>query len=68
MMSVIAGLQDDGEKRWMFKYFYVEKKAGLKEFSTPTEFMIRMMTTLITPINMLAGKLSGWDKFLDKYF
>jgi hypothetical protein len=68
MMSVIAGLQDDGEKKWMFKYFYVEKKAGLKEFSTPTAIPIRIMTALLMPITMLIGKLAGWDKFLDKYF
>lgn len=68
MMSVIAGLQDDGEKNWMFKYFYVEKKAGLKEFSNPTSLMIRMTMALLMPIVMLSGKLSGWDKFLDKYF
>ncbi|HNP48081.1 MAG TPA: cupin domain-containing protein [Bacteroidia bacterium] len=68
MMSVIAGLQDDKEKAWMFKYFYVEKRAGLKEFSNPTGMGIRIMTSILMPITMLIGRLSGWDKFLDKYF
>ncbi len=68
MMSVIAGLQDDKEKNWLFKYFYVEKRAGLKEFSTPTAIPIRIMTTILMPVTMLIGRLAGWDKFLDKYF
>lgn len=68
MMSVIAGLQDDGEKKWMFKYFYVEKKAGLKEFSNVTSVPIKIMTAIMMPPVMLIGKLSGWDKFTDKYF
>lgn len=68
MMSVIAGLQDDKEKHWMFKYFYVEKKAGLKEFSTPAGIPIKTMTALLMPVTMFIGKVSGWDKFLDKYF
>ena len=67
MMSIIAGLQDDGEKNWMFKYLYVEKKAGLKEFSTPTGAMIKVMTAAIMPVTMIIGKLSGWDRFIDKY-
>lgn len=28
MMAIIAGLQDDGEKNWMMKYLYLEKKKG----------------------------------------
>ena len=67
MMSVIAGLQDDGEKNWMFKYFYVEKKAQFREFSTSSGAMMKMMTAMFTPITLLVGKLSGWDKFIDKY-
>lgn len=68
MMAVIAGLQDDGEKNWMFKYFYVEKRAGLKEFSTPTGLGIRIMSGILFPIIMLLGRLAGWDKYLNKYF
>lgn len=68
MMSVIAGLQDDKEKFWLFKYFYVEKKARLKEFSTPTDLPVKIMTAILMPITMLVGKIAGWDKFLNKYF
>ena len=68
MMAVIAGLQDDGEKNWMFKYFFVEKKAGLREFSTPTGILIRLVTAMLMPVTMGVGKLWGWDRFLDKYF
>lgn len=68
MMSVIAGLQDDKEKKWLFKYFYVERKAGLKEFSTPTALAIKIISALLIPATMGIGKLSGWDKFIDKYF
>ncbi len=67
MMSVIAGLQDDGEKNWMFKYFYVEKKEGLKEFSNPTDMGIKIMTAILMPMTMGIGKISGWDKFVGKY-
>lgn len=68
MMSIIAGLQDDGERNWMFKYLYVERKTKLKEFSTVTDKRMKIMTATFIPITMLAGKLAGWDKFLDKYF
>ena len=67
MMSIIAGLQDDNEKNWMFKYFYVEKRSGLKEFSNPSGTVIRLMTAILMPLTMLIGKLSGWDKFCDRY-
>jgi hypothetical protein len=67
MMSIIAGLQDDGEKNWMFKYFYLEKKEGLKEFSNPTGTGIKIMTAILMPITMAIGKISGWDKFIGKY-
>ena len=68
MMAVIAGLQDDKEKAWMFKYFYVERKAALKEFSNPTVTGIKIMTAILMPITMFIGKIYGWNKFLDKYF
>lgn len=67
MMSVIAGLQDDKEKAWMFKFFYVEKRAGLKEFSNPTGIGIRIMTSILLPLTMLFGRLYGWDRFIDRY-
>lgn len=67
MMSVIAGLQDDKEKRWMFKYFYVERRAGLKEFSSPSSSGIRIIFASIMAMVMPIGRISGWDKFIDKY-
>lgn len=67
MMSVIAGLQDDKEKNWMFKYFYVEKKAGLKEFSNPTGPAIKIMTRLFMFFILPLGKRYHWDRFIDKY-
>lgn len=67
MMSIIAGLQDDGEKNWMFKYFYLEKREGLKEFSHPTDLPVKIMTALLMPITMAIGKISGWDKLVGKY-
>lgn len=67
MMSIIAGLQDDKEKNWMFKYFYVERRAGLKEFSNPTSPGIKMMFASIMAMVMPIGRISGWDKFIDKY-
>ena len=67
MMSVIAGLQDDKEKNWMFKFFYIEKRAGLKEFSTPTDTPVKVMTALFMPVTMFIGKVSGWDILVDKY-
>lgn len=67
MMSIIAGLQDDNEKHWIFKYFYLEKKERLREFSTPTALPIKVIMVILTPITMLIGKISGWDKFINKY-
>lgn len=67
MMAIIAGLQDDGEKNWMIKYFYLEKKAGLKEFSTPTSVSIRLMTAVIMPFILIIGSMSGWNTLIKKY-
>lgn len=68
MMAVIAGLQDDKEGNWLFKYLYVEKRAGLKEFSNPTGMAMKIMTAAFTAPTMAIGRLAGWDKFLNKYF
>ena len=67
MMAVIAGLQDDKESNWLFKFFYVERRAGLKEFSTPTALPVKIMTALLMPVTMLIGRLANWDRFIDKY-
>lgn len=67
MMAIIAGLQDEGEKNWMFKYLYAEKKSGLKQFSQPAGGMVGFITAVMMPIIMIAGKLSGWDKFVNRY-
>ncbi len=67
MMAIIAGLQDDGEKNWMFKYLYTEKREGLKAFSTPVQMKMKMIMGIMMPLTMLAGKLSGWDKYLGRY-
>ena len=67
MMSIIAGLQDDGEKYWMFKYFYIEKKAGLRQFSMLGNTAMRIVSDTVMGVVMVIGKISGWDKFLDKY-
>jgi Cupin domain len=67
MMSIIAGLQDDKEKYWMFKYLFLEKKAGLKEFSTPTDILVKLITVVLMPLTMLIGTIAGWDKLINKY-
>lgn len=67
MMSIIAGLQDDGEKNWMMKYLYTERRAGLKEFSTPTTPAIKIMTAMFMAMIMPIGRAKGWDRFMDKY-
>ncbi len=68
MMAIIAGLHDDKEKYWMFKYLYVEKRAELKEFSTPVSIPIKLIAAFLLPITMMIGRFSGWDRLLNKYF
>jgi quercetin dioxygenase-like cupin family protein len=67
MMAIIAGLQDDGERNWMIKYFFLEKKAGLKEFSSPTSISIRLMMAIMMPFIMIIGHMSGWNTLINKY-
>jgi quercetin dioxygenase-like cupin family protein len=68
MMSIIAGLQDDGEKNWRFKYFYLERKEGLKEFSSIDSLPLKTITKLFMFGTTIAAKINGWDRFLGKYF
>lgn len=68
MMAIIAGLHDDKEKYWMFKYLYVEKRAELKEFSTLVSIPIKLIAAFLLPITMMIGRFSGWDRLLNKYF
>lgn len=67
MMSIIAGLQDDGEKNWLFKYFYIEKRAGLNEFTNPGNPATKMITASLMPVIGVMGRIYRWDKLIDKY-
>ena len=48
----------------MMKYFYLVPRLGLKEFSTiHPAFLMNMVTGIVN----LMGKLSGWNRLVDKY-
>lgn len=67
MMAIMAGLQDEREKAWMFKYMYVERRSGMREFSTPAGAKMKIIMGIMMPLVMLTGKLKGWDKYLGRY-
>jgi len=66
MMAVIAGLQDDGERAWLLKYYYVERRGGLREFSRPVG-ILRIASAIMTPIVMLIGDVARWRRFIPRY-
>lgn len=48
----------------MMKYFYLVPRLGLREFSAVSPaFLMVIMNGLVTVV----GKLSGWDKLIDRF-
>ena len=66
MFQIVAALDETnpGSIMNMVKYFYLSPRLGLKDFSTPQPaFAMTIMSGIVT----LIGKLSGWDKLIDKF-
>jgi len=66
MFQILADLdeQKPGSMLNMMKYFYLVPRLGLKEFSTiHPAFVMNMVTGIVN----LIGKLSGWNRLVDKY-
>lgn len=66
-LAIVAGLQDDGEKNWLLKAFFVEKKEGLRPFSSAADLPMKIIWSTFTGITMLAGAIFGWNRFVGRY-
>jgi quercetin dioxygenase-like cupin family protein len=66
-LSIVAGLQDDGEKKWLFKAFFLEKKEGLRSFSSPSNLTMKIVWSVFLGITLLSGRLFGWKRFIGRY-
>jgi quercetin dioxygenase-like cupin family protein len=66
MFTIMATLNksNPGSSVNIMKYFYLVSRLRLKSFSTPQPKFVFWILTLIVTI---AGKLSGWDKLIDKF-
>jgi len=66
MFTIMATLNksNPGSSVNIMKYFYLVPRLGLKSFSTPQpKFVFLILTSIIT----IVGKLSGWDKLVEKF-
>ena len=66
MFLIMATLDksNPGSSLNIAKYFYLVPRLGLKEFSTPQpEIIFKILTVVFTAV----GKLSGWDKLVEKF-
>jgi len=66
MFTIMATLNksNPGSSVNIMKYFYLVPRLGLKSFSTPQpKFVFSILTLIVT----ITGKLSGWDKLIDKF-
>ncbi len=66
MFHILSTLDEErpGSMMNMMKYFYLVPRLGLKEFSTVSPaYLMRILNGLVT----VTGKLSGWDKLIDKF-
>ncbi len=66
MFQILAALDESnpGSTINMMKYFYLVPRLGLKEFSAiHPAFVMSIMNGIVSII----GKLSGWDKLIDKF-
>lgn len=66
MMAIIAGLQDDGESKWLLKYLYLERREQLRPFSRPIG-AAGVMATMLMPVIVLCGRLAGWERLVGRY-
>lgn len=66
MFQIIATLDETNPGSFinMMKYFYLVPRLGLKEFSMiRPAFVMRIMNGIVT----VMGKLSGWDRLVQKF-
>lgn len=59
--------EGDGMLTGMLKWWYVQDKLGWKKFSEPADGMGRVMFGILGSIAMLAGRVRGWDKYLNRF-
>jgi quercetin dioxygenase-like cupin family protein len=65
MFIIMATLDkaNPGSSVNILKYFYVMRKLGLKEFSSPPAFAVVMISLIVS----IAGTLSGWNKLVEQF-
>lgn len=66
MFQILSTLDNEKTNSMMnmMKYFYLVPRLGLKEFSSIRPvFLMNIMTGVVN----IMGKLSGWDKLINKF-
>ena len=57
----------NGTMDMMAKGFYICRKLGNKDFSTPGNIALRIPTELFISVIMLVGNINGWNKHAEEY-